>query len=88
VANDRNWSRTVVIDGLFSFNQGCGSVSGSGLDPDSIGSVDPDPDSESGSRRANSVTDVNQRYFSREYLIIYEEPGFRHVWFGSTKPEP
>jgi hypothetical protein len=30
--------------------QGCGS--GSGLDPDSIGSVGPDPDSESGSRRA------------------------------------
>jgi hypothetical protein len=30
---------------------GCGSisVSGSGLDPDSIRSVDPDPDSESGS---------------------------------------
>ncbi len=28
---------------------GCGS--GSGLDPDSVGSVDPDPDSESGSRR-------------------------------------
>jgi hypothetical protein len=29
------------------FNQGCGS--GSVLDPDSIGSVDPDPDSESAS---------------------------------------
>ncbi len=29
--------------------------SGSGLDPDSIGSVDPDPDSECGSRRAKKV---------------------------------
>ncbi len=27
-----------------TFNQGCGSGSGSGLDPYSIGSVDPDPD--------------------------------------------
>ncbi len=43
---------------MSSLSQGCesGSVSGSGLDPDSIGSVDPDPDpyskSGSGSRRA------------------------------------
>ena len=29
---------------LVFFQQGCGSVSGSGLDPDSIGLVDPDPD--------------------------------------------
>ena len=27
---------------LNGFYQGCGSVSGSGLDPDSIGSLDPD----------------------------------------------
>jgi hypothetical protein len=40
---------------LLCLVQGCGS--GSGLDPDSIGSLDPDPDLESGSgsgsRRAN-----------------------------------
>jgi len=36
------------------WKQGCGSGTGSGLDPYSIGSVDPDPYSESGSgsRRA------------------------------------
>ncbi len=37
-------------------NQGCGSGTGSGsvLDPYSIGSVDPDPYSGSGSRRAKN----------------------------------
>jgi hypothetical protein len=38
--------------------QGCGSVSGSGLDPDSIGSVDPDSGSGSGSRREKWLTKV------------------------------
>jgi hypothetical protein len=33
---------------FFMIDQGCGS--GSQLDPDSIGSVDPDPESGSGSR--------------------------------------
>jgi hypothetical protein len=35
----------VSINVSLTYFQGCGS----GLDPDSIGSVDPDPDSESGS---------------------------------------
>jgi hypothetical protein len=38
----------LVIPALHSAQQGCGS----GLDPDSIGSVDPDPESGSRSRRA------------------------------------
>jgi hypothetical protein len=39
---------------MWKKNQGCGSGSGSVLDPYSIGSVDPDPEygSGSGSRRA------------------------------------
>jgi hypothetical protein len=42
--------RRLVHDPAYSLKQGCGSESG--LDPDSIGSVDPDPDSGSGSMRA------------------------------------
>jgi hypothetical protein len=45
------------------YNQGCGSGSGSVLDPYSIGSVDPDPYSEygsgSGSRRAKMTQKVD-----------------------------
>jgi hypothetical protein len=46
------------------FKQGCGSgyVSGSGLDPDSIGSVDPDPEFGSGSRRAK-ITHKSRNFF-------------------------
>ncbi len=51
-----------------SFFPGCGSgsVSGSGLDPDSIGSVDPDPYSESGSgsRRAK-MTHKSRNFFEK-----------------------
>ena len=42
------------------FRQGCGS--GSQLDPDSIGPVDPDPYSESGSRRAK-ITHKSRNFF-------------------------
>ncbi len=51
--NTRPFNNALPLTGAFyvslnsSVYQGCGSVSGSGLDPDSIGSVDPDPDSES-----------------------------------------
>jgi hypothetical protein len=41
-------------------DQGCGSGSVSGLDPDSIGSVDPDPESGSGFRRAKMTTKVEK----------------------------
>jgi hypothetical protein len=51
-----------------ALNQGCrsgsGSVSGSGLDPDSIESVDPDPDSESGYRRAK-ITHKSRKKFKK-----------------------
>jgi hypothetical protein len=41
--------RNVALDAFRNPSyQGCGS--GSGLDPDSMGCLDPDPDSESGSR--------------------------------------
>jgi hypothetical protein len=45
--------------------QGCesGTVSGSGLDPDSIGSVDPNPDSESGSRTMRAKMSHKSRFF-------------------------
>ncbi len=41
--------------------QGFGFGSGSQLDPDSIGSVDPDPYSESGSRRAKIMTNKRRK---------------------------
>jgi hypothetical protein len=47
---------------MFSFEQGCGS----GLDPDSIGSVDPD--SESGSRRAK-MTHKSRKKF-RNFMFL------------------
>ena len=45
--------------------QGCesGTVSGSGLDPDSIGSVDPNLDSESGSRTMRAKMSHKSRFF-------------------------
>jgi hypothetical protein len=50
------------------FDQG----SGSGLDPDSIGSVDPDPDSESGfgsgSRRAKTTHKSRQKFVKLHVL--------------------
>jgi hypothetical protein len=54
----KNGNGTVWV----SSKQGCGS--GSGLDPNSIGSVDPDPDSVSGSgsRRAK-ITHRSRKIF-------------------------
>jgi hypothetical protein len=50
------WNRIEMEGKLSRREQGCGSGSGSVLDPYSIGTVDPDPDpyseSGSGSRRA------------------------------------
>jgi hypothetical protein len=52
----KNISHPEALDSIY---QGCGSGSGSVLDPYSIGSVDPDPDpyskSGSGSRRAKKT---------------------------------
>jgi hypothetical protein len=42
--------------------------SGSGLDPDSIGSVDPDPDSESGSRRAK-ITHKSRKKIVKVHVL-------------------
>jgi hypothetical protein len=44
---------------------GSGSVSGSGLDPDSIGSVNPDPDSGSGSGSRRAKMTHKSRIFFR-----------------------
>ncbi len=51
---------------IHSISQGCGS----GLDPDSIGSVDPDPDSESGSgsRRAK-MTHKSRKFFVKVHVL-------------------
>jgi hypothetical protein len=56
--------RTLYDDDLTG-KQGCGSVSGSGLDPDSIESVDPDPvpDSESGSGSSRAKRTHKSRIF-------------------------
>jgi hypothetical protein len=48
--------------------QGCGS--GSELDPDSIGSVDPDPYSESGSGRAK-ITHKSKKKFKCHVLKFW-----------------
>jgi hypothetical protein len=53
-----------------SFLQGCGSGTGSGsvLDPYSIGSVDPDPYSESGSRRAK-ITHKSRKKLVKVHVL-------------------
>jgi hypothetical protein len=53
---------------LSRLQQGCGA--GSGLDPDSVGSVDPDPDSESGSgsRRAK-MTHKSRKKFVKVHVL-------------------
>ncbi len=53
-------------------NQGCGSASG--FDPDSIGSVDPDPDSESGSgpRRAKMTHNSRQKKFKSSCFEVLD----------------
>jgi hypothetical protein len=61
-------STTPLLGVLDTNHQGCGS----GLDPDSIGSVDPDPDSESrsgcGSRRAK-MTHKSRKFFMLDGLF-------------------
>jgi hypothetical protein len=49
-----------IVKRFSGYDQGFGS--GSGLDPDSIGPVDPDPDSGSGSRRAK-MTHKSRKFF-------------------------
>jgi hypothetical protein len=51
---------------LRSINQGFGS--GSGLDPYSIGPVDPDPESGSGSRRAK-MTHKSRKKFEKVHVL-------------------
>jgi hypothetical protein len=63
--------------GLLSSIQGCGSgsVSRSGLDPDSIGSVDPDlePNSESGSRsRRAKMTHKSRKIFKSSCFEVLD----------------
>jgi hypothetical protein len=48
--------------------QGCGS--GSGLDPDSIGSVDPDSESGSGSRRAKMTRKSRKKFLSSCFKVL------------------
>ncbi len=57
--------------------QGDAQGSGSGLDPDSIGSVDPDPDSESGSgsRRAK-ITQKSRKKFVKVHVLKCWMPSF------------
>jgi hypothetical protein len=52
------------------FNQGCGSESGSGLDPDSIGSVDPDSESGSGSRRGEMAHKSRKNFKSSCFEML------------------
>ena len=47
---------------------GSGSVSGSDLDPDSIRSVDPDPYSESGSKRAK-ITHKSRKNIKKFHVL-------------------
>jgi hypothetical protein len=58
---------------LCTLSQGCGSgsgsVFGSGLDPDSIGSVDPDPDSESGSGSRRAKVTHKSRNFLKVHVL-------------------
>jgi hypothetical protein len=61
------------------FGQGCGSGSGSVLDPYSIGSLDPDPDpyseygSGSGSRRAKMTQKSRQLYAAAVYFFLADD---------------
>ncbi len=54
------------------YHQGCGSVfvSGSVLDPNSIGSVDPDPYSESGSESRRSKMTHKSRKKLRNFMFL------------------
>jgi hypothetical protein len=50
---------------LILVSQGCGS----GLDPDSIGSVDPDPDSETGSGSRRAKMTHKSRIFFYKFML-------------------
>ncbi len=52
-------------------HQGCesGSVSGSRLDPDSIGSVDPDSETGSGSRRAKITHKSREKKIKKFHVL-------------------
>ncbi len=64
--------------------QGFGS--GSGCDPDSIRSVDPDPylESGSGSRRAQMTHKSRKKFRNARVRILPEKQGGKH--FSSTLP--
>ncbi len=66
-----------------SYNQGCGS----GLDPDSIGSVDPDPESGPGSR--TKMTHKSRKKFKSSCFEVWDGLFFSAVmffYFWSLKP--
>jgi hypothetical protein len=50
---------------IVPFSQGCGS----GLDPDSIGSVDPDPDSESGPDPGGQKLPIKVEFFFFKFMF-------------------
>jgi hypothetical protein len=66
------WSIVVIVVTLFFCSyQGCGS--GSGLDPDSIGSVDPDPYSESGSGSMRAkMTHKSRKFVKRSCFEVLD----------------